>query len=221
MAGKARWAFGTLLQMGDGGEEAVVGGGSTTLDAAASSGDTVLSVASETNFTAGDLILIGGAGGEHAVVQSAAVGELTLEDGLELDWPLGATVVEVEAESFTTIAEVKDIDGPEGTMDTEDVTPHDAVGGWEEIIPTILRSGEVTFDLNFVPGMATHQELRTLMKNRTLRNFRLLLPTTPQYGWPFAAYVTRAGHAFPVGGAMNMGATLKITGELADPAIVS
>lgn len=220
MAGKARWAFGTLLQMGDGGEEATSGGGSGALTVQGDSGDTTITLdtGEGATFAAADLILIGGAGGEHAVVASVAGEVLTLEDALELTWPIGSTVVQVDPETFTTVAEVKDIDGPELSLDTEDVTPHDAVGGWEEIIPTILRSGEVTFDLNYVPGLATHEEVRTLAKNRTLRNYRLLLPTTPQYAWPFAAYVTRAGNAFPVGGAMNQAVTLKITGELADPA---
>lgn len=223
MAGKARWAFGTLLQMGDGGEEAVPAGGDTLLTAEAASGATVISVTAATgaDFTAGDLILIGGAGGEHAEVDSVATDDITLVDALELTWPIGATVVEVAAESFTTVAEVKDIDGPEATLDTEDVTPHDAIGGWEEIIPTILRSGEVTFDLNFVFGLATHARFRTIQKNRTLTNFQLLLPTQPQYAWPFSAYATRVGNAFPVGGSLNAGVTLKITGELADPAPVA
>lgn len=120
-------------------------------------------------------------------------------------------------EVFTTIAEVKDIDGPEVSLDTEDVTPHDAVDGWEEIIPTILRSGEVTFDLNFVPSNTQHGDfsngLMGLAKSRTLRNFKMVIPSSPdEYVWEFSAYVIRMGHAYPVGGAMNAGVTLKITG---------
>lgn len=120
-------------------------------------------------------------------------------------------------EAFATVAEVKDIDGPEVSLDTEDITPHDAVGGWEEIIPTILRSGEVSFDLNFVPANTQHGDfsngLMGLAKTRTLRNFKLVLPTDPEYEWAFSAYVVRMGHAYPVAGAMNASVTLKITGE--------
>lgn len=221
MAGRARWAFGTLLQMGDGGEEPVAGGGSTTLSAAVAAGATSIQVGSSANFAVNDRILIGGAGGEQAVISAiagaAAPYTITLTDALEDGWASGSTVVEVAAETFTTIAEVKDIDGPEVSLDTEDVTPHDAVGGWEEIIPTILRSGEVTFDLNFVPSLATHGDfsggLMGKAKSRDLTNFKLILPTQPAYGWAYAAYVTRMGHAYPVGGAMNAGVTLKITGQ--------
>jgi len=122
-------------------------------------------------------------------------------------------------EVFTTIAEVKDIDGPDISMDTEDITPHDAVGGWEEFIPTILRSGEVTFDLNFVPSNAQHGDtsggLINLLKNRTKRNFKLVLPTSPTYTWAFAAYVTGFSNSMPVGGVLGASVTLKVTGVLA------
>jgi len=122
-------------------------------------------------------------------------------------------------EVFTTIAEVKDIDGPDISMDTEDITPHDAVGGWEEFVPTILRSGEVTFDLNFVPSNAQHGDaaggLINLLKNRTKRNFKLVLPTSPTYTWSFAAYVTGFSNSMPVAGVLGASVTLKVTGVLA------
>lgn len=122
-------------------------------------------------------------------------------------------------EVFTTLAEVKDISGPDISLDTEDITPHDAVGGWEEFIPTILRSGEVTFDLNFVPSSTQHGDsaggLINILKNRTKTNFKLVLPTTPTYSWAFAAYVTGFSNSMPVGGVLGASVTLKVTGVLA------
>jgi hypothetical protein len=219
MAGQGRWAFGTLLQLGDGGETPTSGGVSTTLSAQADAGDTVISVAAAGALAGGDLILIGGAGGQIREVDSVATNDITLTEALTYTVPNGATVVEVDAETFATLAEVKDIDGPGISLDTEDITPHDAVGGWEEFVPTILRSGEVTFGLNFVPGNAQHGDvsggLINLLKNRTRRNFRLVLPTNPQYQWTFAAYVTGFSNSMPVGGVLGADVTLKVTGVLA------
>lgn len=122
-------------------------------------------------------------------------------------------------EVFTTLAEVKDIDGPDISLDTEDITPHDAVGGWEEFVPTILRSGEVTFDLNFVPSSAQHGDgvggLIAALKARTLKNYKLVLPTDPAYEWTFAAYVTGFSNSMPVAGVLGASVTLKVTGVLA------
>ena len=43
----------------------------------------------------------------------------------------------------TEVAQVTSISGPGISLDTVDVTEHDG-DGWEEVVATILRSGEVT-----------------------------------------------------------------------------
>ena len=57
----------------------------------------------------------------------------------------------------TTIAAVSNISGPGLSLDTEDVTTHDSASGWEEVVGTILRSGEVSLDLVYDPNAATHK----------------------------------------------------------------
>jgi len=116
-------------------------------------------------------------------------------------------------ESFTTIAEVKDISGPEITLDTLDVTTHSSSGHYEEVIPTILRSGEVTFDVNWVPADATHQGLITDRDNRTKRTFTMIMTDPGTATWTFAAYVTKFAVAGPVVGVLGGSITLKITGQ--------
>lgn len=218
MAGQGRWAFGTLLQLGDGGESPAAGGASTTLAAQGDAGDLVISVASGTGLATGNLILIGGAGGQIREVDSVATNDITLTEALSYTVASGATVVEVDPEEFATLAEVKDIEGPDISLDTEDITPHDAIGGWEEYIPTILRSGEITFDLNFVPHNPQHGDfaggLISLLKNRSRRNWKIVLPTSPSYEWTFAAYVTGFSNSMPVAGVLGASVTLKVTGVL-------
>jgi len=119
-------------------------------------------------------------------------------------------------ESFTTIAEVKDISGPSLSLDTEDVTSHASSGGWEEHIGTILRSGEVSFDINFIPTHATHDASTGLiadMKNRTVRNFQLVFPDASSTTWAFSALVTGFEPSEPVAGSLGASVTLKLTGE--------
>lgn len=218
MAGQGRWAFGTLLQLGDGGETPAAGGASTTLAAQADAGAVEIEVASATGIADGDLLLIGGAGGQIRTAGTPAGTTIPISPVLGYTVANGATVVEVDAETFATLAEVKDIEGPDISLDTEDITPHDAVGGWEEYIPTILRSGEITFDLNFVPHNLQHGDftggLINLLKNRSRRNFRMVLPTSPAFAWTFAAYVTGFANSEPVGGVLGASVTLKVTGVL-------
>jgi predicted secreted protein len=119
-------------------------------------------------------------------------------------------------ENFTTIAELMDIKGPKFKMDTEDVTNHLSAGSWEEVVGTILRSGEVTFDVNFVPQNATHSYSSGLLRdmvNKTKRNFKLVFPDTAVTTWAFTALITGFEPEMPVKGKLKASITLKVTGQ--------
>ena len=119
-------------------------------------------------------------------------------------------------ESFTTIGEVGDIEGPELETDTEDVTNHSSTGGYEEVIGTILRTGEVTFPVNYIPTNATHNATTGLLldwKNKTLRNFQLVFPDGSSTTWSFSAIVTAFAPQAPVAGKLGADVTLKLSGQ--------
>lgn len=118
-------------------------------------------------------------------------------------------------EVFTTIAEVLDIEGPDESLETEDVTSHDSTSGWVEKIGTLLDGGEVSFEVNFVPTNATHDSttgLRADMINRTRRNFQMVLPDAGTTTYAFAALVTNVKPSEPVKGALRAEVTLEISG---------
>lgn len=119
-------------------------------------------------------------------------------------------------ESFATIGEVLDIKGPELEADTEDATNHSSTDGWEESIVTILKGGEVTFDVNHMPEHATHNLATGILKDfngRTKRNWQLVFPNPGNTTWTFGAYVTKFGPADPVKGKMTASITLKLSGK--------
>ncbi len=119
-------------------------------------------------------------------------------------------------ETFTTIAEVKDISGPALKVNTEEVTSHSSTGSYEEHVPTTISAGEVSCDLNFVPTGATHSYTSGLikdLKNKTKRNFQLVLPDTGSTTWTFAAYVTGFETKAPVKGVLSAAVKLLITGQ--------
>lgn len=120
------------------------------------------------------------------------------------------------SEVFTTIAEVKDIGGPKLSMSTAEVTNHSSTGGWDEHIGTILRGGEVTFDVNWIPTNATQNASAGVindMENRTKRNFQMVLPDGSSSTVAFTALVTGFESSEPVDGALTASITLKITGQ--------
>lgn len=118
-------------------------------------------------------------------------------------------------EVFTTIAELKDIDGPELELEMKEVTSHDSAG-WREYIGTLLSAGEVTFALNFIPTHPTHSFSAGLIKdqvNRTKRNFRLVFSDVAATTWGFAALVNKVKPTSPVEDELAADVTLQVSGQ--------
>lgn len=119
-------------------------------------------------------------------------------------------------ENFATIAEVLDIGGPSLASEIADVTSHSSPNGWREKIATLLDGGEVTFDVNFIPGNATHSATTGLVadfKARTRRNYQLVFPDVAQTTWEFTAIVSAFEPSAPVDGALTASVTLTISGQ--------
>lgn len=122
-----------------------------------------------------------------------------------------------DAGSFSTVAEVKDISGPGITLDVIDVTNQDSPGGFEEIIPTIRRGGDVDFDVNFNPNNATHADaaggLVYMAKARTKLGWRLQLNEDAGWYVAFDAYVVSFQWKAPVANVLSGTTKLRVTGE--------
>jgi predicted secreted protein len=114
----------------------------------------------------------------------------------------------------TKVAEVVSISGPSISLDTEDVTSHDSTNGWEEMIATILRSGEVTCDINYVPTNSTHRNasggLIYDMIQRATATWTIVLGATTIAS--FTGYVTAFEPSMPHDGKLAASVTIKPTG---------
>ncbi len=114
----------------------------------------------------------------------------------------------------TNIAYIKAIGGVALALDTVDVTTHDSLEAWEEVIATILRTGEMSLDLVYDPNQATHAAGAGLVdyaENKRLAYFKVTFVTS--YDWYFAAYVSKFEPDAPVDGALTAKASLKVTGK--------
>ena len=118
-------------------------------------------------------------------------------------------------EVFTAVAEVRNIGGPELSVDTTDVTPHSTSAPWRHHVATLIDGGEVSIDLNFLPSAADQTALRADLIARTKRNFRIEWPITPTaQRASFAAFVTKLSPSAPHDGELSASMTLKITGPV-------
>lgn len=118
--------------------------------------------------------------------------------------------------SGTTIAEVRNISGPNLALGTVETTHHTSTGGWREHIGTLLDAGEVTAELNFLPGHATQSFAAGLvkdLKDKTLQTFSITFTDAVPTVWTFTAFVTQFAITAPVDGKLTANVTLKISGQ--------
>lgn len=116
--------------------------------------------------------------------------------------------------TYTTIAEVLDIAGPNIEVRTEETTNHDSAG-WAEFTPTIKDGGEVTFEVNYYSAV-TQDQVETDRDALTKRLWQVVFPL-PSAGTDtrgFAGYVTNTEIMAPVEGVLKHSLTIKITGAV-------
>jgi len=116
----------------------------------------------------------------------------------------------------TEIAGVTNISGPGLSLDTVDVTTHDTANYWEEVVATILRSGEISLDIVYDPADATHKYaaggiLHDLVA-RTSVAYKLIFPDAVE--WDFSCLVVGFEPTGPIEGALTATARFKITGDV-------
>jgi len=117
---------------------------------------------------------------------------------------------------FATVAQLKTINGPDKTPDVEDVTTHDSPSTgpdnvpYEEVIKTIMRTGEVSADVVWDPDDATHTAIQTAIDERGPRLFQII--EASGHTSEFHAFVMGATFERDVAGALTGSITLKQTG---------
>ena len=114
------------------------------------------------------------------------------------------------------IPNITNFSGPSLALDTEEVTAHDSVSAWEEFVATIVRSGEVTFDINYDP-VAHHYALHGLTFNLVTRLIDTWTVGGPMGVWVFTGYVNKFEPSAPYDGKMTASVGIKITGAVTVP----
>jgi hypothetical protein len=113
-------------------------------------------------------------------------------------------------EVWTTVAEVFDITPPSlarEVIDTSDALPPSS---WREFMPGMKDGGELSVELNFVPG-AAFASLEAEMATSMIAHRRLLFPNGASY--PFYAFVTGMQPKTPITDRMTVAAKFKVSGE--------
>ncbi len=113
---------------------------------------------------------------------------------------------------WVTINEMKKMSISGAKFDLADVTNTQS-GAFREWLPTLLDSGVLSFEGNYLPGDATQDVLNTLFVNAILTQFRILFAGTLG-NITFNAFVTSIDRTIEVDKSVVISVTLKITGQI-------
>jgi len=140
-------------------------------------------------------------------------------NGTSTGWPDNNDDSETGASvsDFTTIAEVRDSEGPTFSIGDTEVTYHGATGERKQYIPGLKEGGEVTTPVNLLPmdsSQGSSSGLLSDYKNRTQgRDFVIVFSDTNSSKLWFTGYVKNFAPGHPVEGQLTADITLKVDGE--------
>ena len=117
-------------------------------------------------------------------------------------------------EIFITLYGVTNIKPPAISRDTSDTTHEQSPGGYREFIGGLVDGGEVSLDLNYIPGGPSTAALLAefdLPNPLNLKNRRITF-TDGSY-WAFAAILTAHEPDTPIDDKMALSVTFKVSGK--------
>jgi predicted secreted protein len=118
--------------------------------------------------------------------------------------------------TYTTVAEVKDITGPATSVDVVDVTNQDSPDNYQEMIPTLKKGGQASFDVNFLPTNGTQDSttgMLSFLHNRSRELFQITIPGT-SLSVQFAGFVIKWAPKFPVANVATASMDIQVTGPV-------
>lgn len=121
---------------------------------------------------------------------------------------------------FTTIAEIMDFPFPQLSRDLKEVTNHSSPNGYEEFITTLKRSGEIQFNMNYLPTDPTHDSatgLISLWNSGAVTPFKIVMVDDVASEWTFDGIVTKFQARAPVNGQYDASTTIKPVGTVVAP----
>jgi hypothetical protein len=123
-------------------------------------------------------------------------------------------------DAWVTVAEVTNVTPPALARDAVEATHTESPEGWHEFIPGLKDGGQVSIDLNFIPGGPGTALLLSTFDLAAALQARVMFPDGDPLAspitatvWTFTAICTGFAPEAPVDGKMAATATFKITGK--------
>src|SRR4029434_8211662 len=208
-------AYGSQLRLGDG-----IPLGAVTVIAATNTAPIVLTTSPAHGIVDVTRVTVAGVAGNLGA-NGSWVAERVTATTLKLRGSVGTGVYTTggtvtPTNTFTTIAEMRDLNPIGFTFRMEDVSAHDG-NGWSSSIPTEKVGPNMRLDINYVPSIATHNAttgLLYLAMNRLRRDWLVVFPDVGRTTIFLNAWVSDHGAQTPVSGVLRATPTLTVDGAM-------
>lgn len=129
-------------------------------------------------------------------------------------------------ETFHAIAGVGDIDGPNESVNTQEVRTHSTGNIFPNVRPTTMAVPTLSFPVYFDPANPSHSYssnygLGKMLRDRAIRKWQIIYPDDANTTYQFEGFVSELSAAAPVDGINQRSCTVTIDGaieEIATPA---
>lgn len=116
-----------------------------------------------------------------------------------------------DPEVFTTLIEVIESTPPNPSRDAVETTHTQSAGYTREYKPGLTDPGEVSVELNHIPGNTADVQLRADMRSRDNRNYKILYPDGEYV--IFNGFPTGLEPSHPQDDRRTLTATFKVSGD--------
>jgi len=113
----------------------------------------------------------------------------------------------------TTVAEVVSIDGPGIDRGMVDLSNMDSASGWKEYAGGMIDPGQITCELNFLPGNTTHTALKADL-TATATSYALVFNDAATTAWTFNALVQSLSPSASAEDKLGATVTFQLTGAI-------
>jgi predicted secreted protein len=112
--------------------------------------------------------------------------------------------------AFVDVAEVINVTPGEATADRIDATHMQSPNRRREYISGLIDSGEASFEINYVPGNATDERLRTLFESGDVVDHRIVFPNGVSV--TYEASIIGFSKSIPIDDRMTATITVAVSG---------
>lgn len=116
--------------------------------------------------------------------------------------------------TWTTLAGVMDLDGPDMSAEAVKVTHQESPSATHEYLPGLIEPGTISTTLVYLPGGTAHGAapggLAHDFRSRAIRDWRIVWPDAGDTTWSFRGFVTALKPAAPLEDRLTLDVTIQL-----------